>query len=172
MSDSIAALRDELYLAMNRMRSRRTLPPLPDDATRVEMNVLRMIVAAESRGEKLRPGMIASWSQLTRGAVSQTLKSLERKGFIERKRVPGDSRAVSIELTGAGRAVEAEGRRICDERIMAMLEYVGEDDVREFVRIMNRMLEFNENNPWKAPWECCEKKGGASDAHHQEPGRA
>lgn len=160
MSDSIAALRDELFRTMNRMRSRRTFPPLPDDATRVEMNVLRMLSAAESRGEQMRPSIIASCSHLTPGAVSQTLKSLESKGFIERKRVPGDSRAVCIELTDAGRAKEAEGRRICDERIMEMLEYVGEDDAREFVRIMNRMLEFNEQHPWKAPWSNCSGEEG------------
>ena len=47
---------------------------------------------------------------------------------------------------------------------MHMLEFLGEEDAREFVRIVNRMLEFEESHPWKdaavsnAPR--CEKEGG------------
>ena len=47
---------------------------------------------------------------------------------------------------------------------MHMLEFLGEDDAREFVRIVNRMLEFEESHPWKDAAAsnalCCEKEGG------------
>ena len=81
-----------------------------------------------------------------------------------RKRGEGDSRSVAISLTDAGHEFENEGRRLHDERFMHMLEFLGEDDAREFVRIVNRMLEFEESHPWKDTAASsalrCEKEGG------------
>ena len=108
-----------------------------------------MLSMMEARDEIARPGMLAACSHATPGAVSQTLKSLEEKGLIMRRRGEGDSRSVTISLTDAGHELEKEGRRLHDERFMHMLEFLGEDDAREFVRIVNRMLEFEESHPWK-----------------------
>ena len=131
------------------MRQRRSTPPLPPGITRGEINALMMLSMMEARDEIARPGMLAACSHATPGAVSQTLKSLEEKGLIVRRRGEGDSRSVTISLTNAGHEFEKEGRRLHDERFMHMLEFLGEDDAREFVRIVNRMLEFEESHPWK-----------------------
>ena len=148
MSESLEALRNEMFETMQRMRQRRSTPPLPPGITRGEINALMMLSIMEARGEVVRPGMLAACSHATPGAVSQTLKSLEEKGLIVRKRGEGDSRSVTISLTDAGHEFEKEGRRH-DERFMHMLEFLGEDDAREFGRIVNRMLEFEESHPWK-----------------------
>lgn len=149
MSESLEALRNEMFETMQRMRQRRSTPPLPPGITRGEINALMMLSMMEARDEIVRPGMLAACSHATPGAVSQTLKSLEEKGLIVRRRGEGDSRSVTISLTNAGREFEKEGRRLHDERFMHMLEFLGEDDAREFVRIVNRMLEFEESHPWK-----------------------
>ena len=151
MSESLAALRDEMFDIMQRMRQHRAMPPLPDGITRGEMNTLMMCAMLEKRGEVARPGAIATCTHATPGAVSQTLKALEEKGYIMRTRTQGDSRAVRISLTDAGHELEDAGRRMHDERLMDMLAYIGEDDAREFVRIMGRMLQFNEEHPWGKP---------------------
>ena len=149
MSESLEALRNEMFETMQRMRQRRSTPPLPPGITRGEINALMMLSMMEARDEIVRPGMLAACSHATPGAVSQTLKSLEEKGLIVRRRGEGDSRSVTISLTDAGHEFEKEGRRLHDERFMHMLEFLGEDDAREFVRIVNRMLEFEESHPWK-----------------------
>lgn len=149
MSESLEALRNEMFETMQRMRQRRSTPPLPPGITRGEINALMMLSMMEARDEIARPGMLAACSHATPGAVSQTLKSLEKKGLIVRRRGEGDSRSVTISLTNAGHEFEKEGRRLHDERFMHMLEFLGEDDAREFVRIVNRMLEFEESHPWK-----------------------
>ncbi len=149
MSESLEALRNEMFETMQRMRQRRSTPPLPPGITRGEINALMMLSMMEARDEIARPGMLAACSHATPGAVSQTLKSLEEKGLIMRRRGEGDSRSVTISLTDAGHELEKEGRRLHDERFMHMLEFLGEDDAREFVRIVNRMLEFEESHPWK-----------------------
>lgn len=164
MSESLEALRNEMFETMQRMRQRRSTPPLPPGITRGEINALMMLSMMEERDEIARPGMLAACSHATPGAVSQTLKSLEEKGLIVRRRGEGDSRSVAISLTDAGHEFEKEGRRLHDERFMHMLEFLGEDDAREFVRIVNRMLEFEESHPWKDAAAsnalCCEKEGG------------
>ena len=149
MSESLEALRNEMFETMQRMRQRRSTPPLPPGITRGEINALMMLSIIEAHGEVVRPGMLAACSHATPGAVSQTLKSLEEKGLIVRRRGEGDSRSITISLTNAGREFEKEGRRLHDERFMHMLEFLGEDDAREFVRIVNRILEFEESHPWK-----------------------
>ena len=149
MSESLEALRNEMFETMQRMRQRRSTPPLPPGITRGEINALMMLSMMEARDEIARPGMLAACSHATPGAVSQTLKSLEEKGLIVRKRGEDDSRSVTISLTDACHEFEKEGRRLHDERFMHMLEFLGEDDAREFVRIVNRMLEFEESHPWK-----------------------
>ena len=101
MSESLEALRNEMFETMQRMRQRRSTPPLPPGITRGEINALMMLSMMEARDEIARPGMLAACSHATPGAVSQTLKSLEEKGLIVRRRGEGDSRSVTISLTDA-----------------------------------------------------------------------
>ena len=137
MSESLEALRTEMFETMQRMRQRRSTPPLLPGITRGEINTLMMLSMMEARGEAVRPGMLAACTHAT---------------------------PVAISLTDAGHELENEGRRLHDERFMHMLEFLGEDDAREFVRIVNRMLEFEESHPWKdtAAGNAlrCEKEGG------------
>ena len=163
MSESLEALRNEMFETMQRMRQRHSTPPLPPGITRGEINALMMLSMMEARDEIARPGMLAACSHATPGAVSQTLKSLEEKGLIVRKRGEGDSRSVTISLTDAGHEFEKEGRRLHDERFMHMLEFLGEDDAREFVRIVNRMLEFEESHPWKRADEASREEQHGSE---------
>lgn len=163
MSESLEALRNEMFETMQRMRQRRSTPPLPPGITRGEINALMMLSMMEARDEIARPGMLAACSHATPGAVSQTLKSLEEKGLIVRKRGEGDSRSVTISLTDAGHEFEKEGRRLHDERFIHMLEFLGEDDAREFVRIVNRMLEFEESHPWKRADEASREEQHGSE---------
>ncbi|MFV0512041.1 MAG: MarR family winged helix-turn-helix transcriptional regulator [Jhaorihella sp.] len=55
------------------------------------------------------PSHVAAYLGATRGTVSQSLKSLLSKGFVRERRLPGDRRSISFELTGQG--VAALGRR-------------------------------------------------------------
>ena len=109
MGESLEALRNEMFETMQRMRQRRSTPPLPPGITRGEINALMMLSIMEARGEVVRPGMLAACSHATPAlarALSQTLKSLEEKGLIVRRRGEGDSRSVTISLTDAGHEFE------------------------------------------------------------------
>lgn len=53
------------------------------------------------------PGALAAFLGSTRGTVSQTLITLERKGLIVRRTNPRDRRGTALELTDAGRRLVA-----------------------------------------------------------------
>jgi DNA-binding MarR family transcriptional regulator len=51
------------------------------------------------------PSALAEYLHTTKGTASQTLKSLEAKGYVRRVPVPEDRRAVRIDITDAGHVV-------------------------------------------------------------------
>ena len=144
MGDSTFELRQQMFQAVQNLRWRRTSPEPPEGITHVEAHTIMVIAAMTRRGESIRPGLIAKCDRTTPSALSQTLKSLEEKGFIVRERADGDSRGVTVALTEAGRALDDEGRRRHDERIDSLIEFLGEEDAREMVRLIGRFAEFQD----------------------------
>jgi DNA-binding MarR family transcriptional regulator len=55
---------------------------------------------------------LSSVLALDPGTLSPLLKRLERIGYVERRRVPGDERSLAVTLTERGRALRAEAERI------------------------------------------------------------
>lgn len=51
------------------------------------------------------PGTMAKYLSSTKGTVSQTIKALEKKGFVTKQVDPKDSRGVALYLTEAGKAL-------------------------------------------------------------------
>src|SRR5271154_6260407 len=51
------------------------------------------------------PSTLAEYLGTTKGTASQTLRSLESKGYLERCKDCNDRRGVSLELTAEGRAL-------------------------------------------------------------------
>jgi DNA-binding MarR family transcriptional regulator len=68
------------------------------------------------------PGAVADYLGCTKGTISQTLISLEQKGFVARLRDDADRRAVRLELTEAGRTAIERDPIIALERAAATLD--------------------------------------------------
>ena len=146
MDESNAELRRRLFNAAARMRKHRKEPPAPEGITPAEAYAVMAIARLEGMGKKARSGEIAKCSHATPSAISQTLKSLEEKGLITRHRDEGDCRAVTVHLTDEGRAFDARGRQLHEQMIDDVLEFLGEEDAEQFVRIMERLSRFPERN--------------------------
>ena len=138
MDDSIQELRQELFSAVVRMRRASTHPPVPVGVTPAEGQAMIAIARLEQQGASVRSGEVAKCSHSTPSAMSQVLKSLEEKGFITRQRSAGDCRGVTVHLTERGWELETRHRRMHDRRLDEALAYLGQDDAREFVRIVKR----------------------------------
>lgn len=55
------------------------------------------------------PSHVAEYLGTTRGTMSQTLKALERKGYVKERRSENDKRSISYDLTQAGSALADRG---------------------------------------------------------------
>jgi len=51
------------------------------------------------------PSHVAEYLGTTRGTMSQTLKALERKGYVSEKRSQADKRSITYDLTASGRSL-------------------------------------------------------------------
>lgn len=71
----------------------------------VQWETLRYLAVANRYSR--RPAAVAEFLGLTRGTVSQTLLSLERKGLVGRRSHPSDGRVTMVELTRAGSGLVA-----------------------------------------------------------------
>ncbi|MDK2808402.1 MAG: hypothetical protein PWP24_1137 [Clostridiales bacterium] len=94
------------------------------------------------------PSDISNAMEISSARIAATLNSLEKKGFIERKIDVEDRRRILIELTEEGKKEANRHQEMVMRITINMLEYLGEQDAKEFVRIMkklskHRQKEFN-----------------------------
>ncbi|GAB4302354.1 MAG: hypothetical protein Kow0058_16840 [Roseovarius sp.] len=73
--------------------------------TAAQWTALRFFARANSASRT--PSAFAEFQATTRGTASQTIKTLEARGLLRRRRCPDDGRSVRFELTAAGRALLA-----------------------------------------------------------------
>lgn len=89
------------------------------------------------------PGTLCSVLGMTTPRVSAALAGLCRKSLIKRRGDPGDRRRIHIYITDKGRAyIDTRHRRLTDD-IAVMLRSLGEDDAREYVRIVGRISSLS-----------------------------
>ena len=84
------------------------------------------------------PGALASFMGTTRGSVSQTLKALESKKYIERIRDSGDRRSVRLCLTAAGWMILEKDPL---HTISEALSHYSRSDREMLLRMMERLLD-------------------------------
>lgn len=119
------------------------IPPVDlGGLTAAETDVVIALSHALRHGIEARPSKIARFIDSTPSALSQTLRSLERKGYVARRRLGTDSRGVVLDLTDEGRRLADEGETALDDRFRELFAYLGEDDARTLLRVFGRMVAF------------------------------
>ena len=145
MTDSFNETKRELYELMQRSRRERFTPPTPEGVTPSEARTMMTVSALQHTCEDVRPGRVAELTHTTPSALSQTFKTLEEKGLIERHRASGDYRAVSVSLEeGDASPPRQTFARRAHGRVM---EHVGIEDMRHLVRILRKVVESHELDP-------------------------
>ncbi len=90
-------------------------------------------------GEPLSPSEIAHRTGVSDARVANALRALEERGLVSRSASPSDRRRVEVSLTEEG-AAQHERLRVNGISMVAdFLEELGEQDSREFVRIVGRI---------------------------------
>ncbi|MDO4616617.1 MAG: winged helix DNA-binding protein [Lachnospiraceae bacterium] len=85
------------------------------------------------------PGAISRGTGMTSARVAAALGNLEKKGLIRRTVDEKDKRRFLISLTEKGRDFAADRKRELFTTIQRMLEFLGEEDSAELIRILKRL---------------------------------
>lgn len=105
-------------------------------AMRGEMAVLRLL-AMENRA--LTAGEISRMLHMTTSRIAAVLGALDKKALIVRSTDAQDKRRVQVTLTTKGLAICQRKKQAALKNISHALSQLGEQDAKEFVRLMRRM---------------------------------
>ena len=87
----------------------------------------------------------SEFSAIMRGSSSRTaiaLRNLEQKGYIERDMDKTDRRKIKVSITEEGRKLACSERETLMLKIRMIVDELGEEDTREFIRIAGRIVEI------------------------------
>lgn len=87
------------------------------------------------------PSEISNEMGISTARIATALNSLEGKGLITRKIDVDDRRRILVNLTDTGREHVQEQYQMIINITTKMLQYLGENDANEFLRIMKRLSE-------------------------------
>ena len=132
------ALANELVSSMTKS------PKMPfqkkvDDLSQGERRILGYLTFFKNGGAA--SGELSEKLFLSTPRIASALKSLSKKGFIERNRDENDKRIVIVTITEAGKSFMKEEYEKAVSMLEKTLQKLGEEDAKEFVRIINRIFE-------------------------------
>src|SRR5699024_8963189 len=78
-------------------------------------------------------------------SVSRTLKSMEKRGLIERRPNPEDGRSILIYLTPYGQEMREYSKSIVHAFDSAVRENVEDKDLNTFIKVAETIIELIEN---------------------------
>ncbi len=114
------------------------------DSMRGEPMVMRYIDTHDGRAI---PNEMSKELGISTARITKVLDSLEKKEFVIRNVDPSDRRRQVISITEKGRKFNrARNKEIVDECIHLM-NYLGEEDSKELIRIMGRLTEYQPTLP-------------------------
>lgn len=89
------------------------------------------------------PGQLCERVDFSAARLSAIIKSLESKGYVEKNRNRKDKRSSIVEITGEGFMYFMSLRRQIVENAMTIIEKLGEDDVKQLLRIIGRLGDIS-----------------------------
>ena len=103
-----------------------------------EANVLMFLY---NNGDGVRQDDIVSGTEVSKPAISRTVASLVRKGWVTRQRNPRDKRSYIVNLTDKARREQQFIEAQFDAIVEAAKQGIPEDKVAEFLEIFARVAE-------------------------------
>lgn len=153
MEEYIADLQEQLITAQ--LRFMKMHRDLCFTGLRKSEFVMLEIIERENgnREQGVLASDIAKRLRITAPAVSKMLRSMEEKGYVERRVDEKDRRNTRVSITPDGKEAEQQVRRQMQEFITGVIERLGEERTKELIHLMNRyteiMQEENQNRKRK-----------------------
>jgi DNA-binding MarR family transcriptional regulator len=148
MTETNQALTHELFQLMKRFPRPNMALSARKDMTRSEYELLGMLVMRlEGNQKALSIGEISNFLQITPAGVTHLINPLEEKGLIERLKDPNDRRIVLIGITEKGISAAEELMEEVQEKLAGLIDYLGEDDSRKLIELMNKVTDYVSTKP-------------------------
>ena len=137
---------DYTELAIQLIDMRASAPQIKMERTmsqiaRGEVLALNYLAA---NGNQAYPKDMSRALMLTTARIAAMLKSLEGQGMVVRTPDPADSRQVIVSLTEKGVTLVQERRTGMIDAVSKMLEALGEEDAKAYVRIQAKLIELGD----------------------------
>jgi len=85
---------------------------------------------------------LAERAQITKQSMSELVQALEERGYFERAPDPRDGRAVLIQRTERGWALNRTARRIVQELQDEWADALGEEEMKQLLRLLRRLARL------------------------------
>ena len=105
------------------------------------LTILQSSVGAPSGGSCMAQRDLAELLHISPAAVSSSLKSLEKSGYIAREPDPSDARCTRVLLTAKGRDAVEGCRAAYSAVTLRMLSGLSEEDKEQLLQLQQRMLQ-------------------------------
>lgn len=96
----------------------------------------RILLRIVGRFPSITPGRVADLMHLDAGTVSTSIRNLESKGWLVRRREPRDKRLVSLGLTQEGHRIDSGTTSPTESAIARALARLDASDVAVFQRVI------------------------------------
>lgn len=120
-------------------RNRQSLLNVLSEIPKGEMAVLMYLMNEE---DGVCANVISRFFQINTSRVAAILNSLSKKGMVKRQTDTNDKRKIHVYLTEDGKIYTQQKIELLINYISEVLRYLGEDDAKEYIRIMKKMSQF------------------------------
>ncbi|MCC6551621.1 MAG: winged helix-turn-helix transcriptional regulator [Polyangiaceae bacterium] len=105
----------------------------------------RLIVRFVGKYPGVTAGQLATLLHLNPGTISTSLKRLEDRGLLDRRRDPRDKRRVALGLTAAGRALDRPAAGTVEHAVERLLETARAEDIAATGAVLDRLTALLSN---------------------------
>ena len=97
----------------------------------------------ERKNGTVMPGELSSMTGGSSAHTAISLRNLDQKGYIKREIDKSDRRKIIVSITEEGRKLACEEREAAMQRMSHIIDELGPDDAREYIRIVSRINKIN-----------------------------
>jgi DNA-binding MarR family transcriptional regulator len=105
----------------------------------------------DDAGEGIKQSRLSASMNLAPCTLTLLLNALEKEGYISRSHSQADRRVVFVKLTGKGEEIFAHAHEMFTMTVGALVDYLGQEDSAELVRLLGRLREFFESGHGNVP---------------------
>lgn len=99
---------------------------------------LMMLDTIMHGGNLVKMNDISAYFHITPAAVSQMIRTFEKKNWVERVVLEKDRRSVYVRVSEEGQKLIEQNEKDVTERLVEFIELLGEEDAKALIRIVEK----------------------------------